>query len=418
MAGLSLGACSNRATGVMRAQAIPPDSGATMLPMLVATTRAASRDDDGTLFSGERGRGLSFVDVTVSIPPTHKTGEVSWPDSLPADPKRSFATAKAVVLDGPKALESLRSRLPARGGHVLLFVHGYNNRFEDAVYRFAQIAHDSNAQVVPVLFTWPSRGRTLSYPFDRESANFSRDALENVLRALTREPRIKEVSVLAHSMGNWVTLEALRQMAIRDGRVAAKVGNVMLAAPDVDIDVAATQIRGMGKPLPRITLFTSTDDRALRASRTFWGSSARLGAIDPATEPYRSALARFGITALDLTQLRTGDPLSHGKFAESPDVVRFIGRRLADNQTVGHEPSLGETIGDVVVSSARVAGHVAGAALTAPVAVIDPHSRQSFVDKLQQVAPTASDGATPIVGPLDASDVAVTRGPSPARRRP
>jgi len=28
-------------------------------------------------------------------------------------------------------------------GKVLIFVHGFNNRFDDAVYRFAQIVHDS-----------------------------------------------------------------------------------------------------------------------------------------------------------------------------------------------------------------------------------------------------------------------------------
>jgi esterase/lipase superfamily enzyme len=33
---------------------------------------------------------------------------------------------------------------------VLVFVHGFNNRFEDAVYRFAQIVHDTRADVVPV----------------------------------------------------------------------------------------------------------------------------------------------------------------------------------------------------------------------------------------------------------------------------
>ena len=54
------------------------------------------------------------------------------------------------------------------------------------------------------------------------------------------------VTVLAHSMGNWVTLEALRQMAIRDGRVAAKIRNVILAAPDVDLDLAREQIAGDG----------------------------------------------------------------------------------------------------------------------------------------------------------------------------
>jgi esterase/lipase superfamily enzyme len=46
---------------------------------------------------------------------------------------------------------------------VLVFIHGFNNRFDDAVFRFAQIVHDADARVVPVLFTWPSRGSVLAY---------------------------------------------------------------------------------------------------------------------------------------------------------------------------------------------------------------------------------------------------------------
>src|SRR6202030_2630354 len=100
---------------------------------------------------------------------------------------------------------------------------GYNTRFAEAVYRLAQISHDSGAPAVPVLFTWPSRGRPLVYTYDRESTNFSRDALEDVLQCLAKDPAVGEISILAHSMGNWVTLEALRQMSIRNRGLPAKI---------------------------------------------------------------------------------------------------------------------------------------------------------------------------------------------------
>ena len=78
---------------------------------------------------------------------------------------------------------------------MLIFVHGFNNRFDDAVYRFAQIVHDSKAEAVPVLFTWPSRGdvRLRSYTYDRESANYSRDALEELIDQLAADPHVKEI---------------------------------------------------------------------------------------------------------------------------------------------------------------------------------------------------------------------------------
>src|SRR5690606_30137597 len=125
---------------------------------------------------------------------------------------------------------------------VLVFVHGYNTRFEEAVYRFAQIVHDSRAPALPVLFTWPSRGRLLEYAYDRESANYSRDALEAILQTMAKDKAVGEISILAHSMGNWVTLEALRQMSIRNGALSPKIKSVMLAAPDVDVDVFRRQI--------------------------------------------------------------------------------------------------------------------------------------------------------------------------------
>jgi len=116
---------------------------------------------------------------------------------------------------------------------VLVFIHGFNNRFEDSVYRFAQIVHDSGTTSVPILVTWPSRGRLTAYGYDRESTNYTRNALEDLFQFLKRDPGIGEVSILAHSMGTWLALEGLRQMAIRDGGLPPKFSNVMLAAPDV-----------------------------------------------------------------------------------------------------------------------------------------------------------------------------------------
>jgi esterase/lipase superfamily enzyme len=60
---------------------------------------------------------------------------------------------------------------------------------------------------------------------------------------------------------------------------------VILAAPDVDVDVFQSDILDMGNPHPKFTLFASRDDKALAISRWVWGSDARLGAIDPNVEP-------------------------------------------------------------------------------------------------------------------------------------
>jgi esterase/lipase superfamily enzyme len=386
----ALGGCGFRAPDAMlpvQAQAL----GAQRVPILVATTRKEV-PDPGILFGGERARHASFRRIDVSVPPAHRVGEVEWPDTSPGDPARHFVTLRSDALDGAGLRSSLRELIRQSGQRrVFVFVHGYNSQFDDAVFRLAQIKHDSAAPGVAVLFTWPSRGRLLSYPYDRESATYSRGALEHLLAELAAEPAVGEINVLAHSMGNWVTLEALRQQAIRKGRVPEKIRNVMLAAPDVDIDVARTQVQDLGPSRPKITLFVAQDDRALAFSRLFWGSTVQLGAIDPEREPYRSALARANITAIDLTRMRSGDPLHHATFAQSAEVVRSIGARLVAGQNVGQEDTLGEGIGLVVGAAARSVGAAATAAVSIPAATVDPASRRNLEDSFRAILPGASD---------------------------
>jgi esterase/lipase superfamily enzyme len=278
---------------------------------------------------------------------------------------------------------------------VLVFIHGFNNRFDDAVFRFAQIVHDAGTPVVPVLFTWPSRGSVLAYGYDRESNTYSRNALESTLKTLASDPAVGEISILAHSMGNLVTLEALRQMAIRDGRIAPKIRNVLLAAPDVDVDLFREAILDMGKSRPGFTLFLSQDDRALAISRRIWGD-VRLGAIDPEQEPYRSNLESAGITVLNLSGLRTGDPLNHSKFAQSPEVVRIIGRELAEGQTLtDSRVGVGDRIIQVTAGAAAAVGTAAGLAVSAPVAVIDPHTRENLKGHVENLGQAVSGTVSP-----------------------
>ncbi|KFG71059.1 alpha/beta hydrolase [Microvirga sp. BSC39] len=393
---LGLNACASlRGTLVPVAESVP---GTTKVDMLVATTRMPSSDPE-EFFSGNRGPALSFAEFTVSIPPeaNRKQGEVQWPRSVPGNPATDFVTLKADIIDRTQAAAWFRRtvrQVPQR--RVLVFIHGFNNRFDDAIFRFAQIVHDAGTPVVPVLFTWPSRGSVLAYGYDRESNTYSRNALETTLRTLASDPSVGEISILAHSMGNWVTLEALRQMAIRDRRVAPKIRNVLLAAPDVDVDLFREAIMDMGKGRPGFTLFVSQDDRALAVSRRLWGDAVRLGAIDPEQEPYRSEMEQAGITVLNLSKLRSGDPLNHSKYAESPEVVRIIGRELAEGQTLtDSRVGVGDRIIQVTTGAAAAIGTAAGLAVSAPVAVIDPRTRQNFQGHVENFGQAVSGAVSP-----------------------
>jgi esterase/lipase superfamily enzyme len=353
--------------------------------MLVATTRAPVAEPPGVMFGGERAIGLAFADIAVSIPPdvVRKIGEVQWPASPPGNPAREFVTTRADRMDLKQARANFDQRLaktPSR--HVLIFVHGYNTRFEEAVYRFAQVTHDAHADVVPVLFTWPSRGRALEYLYDRESANYSRDALEAVLQAVVDDPNVASVSMLSHSLGNFVAVEALRQMAIRHHGLSSKIKDIMLASPDIDVDVFRRQIAEIeiDDKQPPVTLFVSQDDHALGISKLLAGDEPRLGAVDPTAEPYRGILERAHVHVVDLTTMAADDPTNHNKFANS-DVVSRIGLRLASGQPLNDAKSnLGESVGIIAVNAADAMGKATAAVVTTPF-----NSDESVMDAPQPI---------------------------------
>jgi esterase/lipase superfamily enzyme len=134
-------------------------------------------------------------------------------------------------------------------------------------------------------------------------------------------------------MGNWVTLEALRTMANRSKRIAAKIKNVLLVAPDVDVDVFRTQIQSLGAPRPRIALFVSRDDKALALSKTIWGGVQRLGDVDPTAEPYRSEFERDRIEVFDLTALKSPGDNAHSRaFDDITTVVTMLKARFGEDQ--------------------------------------------------------------------------------------
>jgi len=376
-----VGGCASRPYGDLIVGTTAP--GASQVDLLVVTTRAPVVAPAGVMFGGERARGLNFADIVVSIPPTHKAGDVEWPKSPPGDPERDFVTLRADRMDFPQAKAEFEARLARTPGRkVLVFVHGYNTRFEEAVYRFAQIVHDAGVDVAPLLFTWPSGGGAADYVYDRDSAMYSRDALESGLQRLVDNPKVGSISLLAHSMGNYLAVEALRQMAIRDRGLPAKIRDVMLASPDIDVDVFRREIAEIDATArtTRFTLFVSRDDKALGLSSFLARDAARLGSLDPSQEPYSSMLAKARVNVVDLTSFASVDAFNHSKFA-SGEVVTAIGDRLEEGQALTDAKSgVVESLGGFT----RGALNVAADAATAPIRIGDPTREEKSVDTAEQ----------------------------------
>lgn len=290
---------------------------------------------------------------------------MQWPRGLRPDARTDFVAVKASDMSHADVDRWFLS-VAGKKRKLFVFVHGYNNTFQSSAYRLAQITHDSGTEAAPVLFTWPSRGHVLDYVYDKESATYSRDALEYLLTRAAENPNVSDITVMAHSMGNWTMIEALRQMSIRRGRVLPKIKNVIMASPDLDVQVFRSQLLQIAEPRPRITIFLSQDDQALALSRHLGGNIDRVGAIDPDKEPYRSKLKEFHIVVINLTKLRGGDGLHHSKFAQSPEIVRLIGKRLIEGQQIaGRDLTLGERISGATAGVGGSIGHSVGRVVAA-----------------------------------------------------
>jgi esterase/lipase superfamily enzyme len=182
-----------------------------------------------------------------------------------------------------------------------------------------------------VLFTWASRGKVGAYIYDTNSATTARDDLEHTLRLLFASDA-DQINILAHSMGNWVAVEAMRQIKISGQRLPTdKIGSVFLADADIDMDVFRSQMRRFGKPKKPFYVVVSKDDRALRFSSMIAGGRSRLG-----DDANIEELAALGATVIDLTDVKATDPSNHSKYAQLADVAPKLTAVLA--RGVGASP--------------------------------------------------------------------------------
>lgn len=293
--------------------------------LFIITTRALD-PDPAVLFSDERSDRLGFAAVTVTIPTTHVPGRIERAHRLPPDPARHLTVIDPVLLQTEgafvTALNAELDKRPREDRSVLVFVHGYNTSLADAILRLGQFVEDSGFRGVPVLFSWASGGRLLNYVYDLNSVLSARDDLLHAAEILGRTGA-RAADVVAHSMGNLLTVEAMRQAQLL-GRFKerGRLRYIILASPDIDVDLFRRQLEPFPRDERRFFVLISRDDEALRVSRPLAGGVARVGAGDIAT------LTEIGVTVIDLSEIRVGES-SHSKFADSPEIVRLIGARLS-----------------------------------------------------------------------------------------
>jgi len=320
--------------------------------IFLATTREAT-ESVGAFYSDKRAPELGLASVQVSIPPTHIVGELERPTRLPPDPTTEFAIVEPTVYATDTAFIASINRelkeIPKEKRDILFFVHGYNNTTSDALLRLAQFVEDSGFEGVPVLFDWASAASLTRYVYDLNSSLIAREKIPEI-SAIMAKTNAERYDVFAHSMGAFLVMEAMRDQAQQGTfNKLGRIQNIVLASPDIDMDLFRAQLKQIDTKFDRFYVLLSRDDSALNISSRISGGVPRVGVSD-ITE-----LAELGVVAIDLTEISDSSSGTHSKFAGSPEIVKLIGTGLNDNSRFNRSQrvrQLGDIIGSLPIAIA------------------------------------------------------------------
>jgi esterase/lipase superfamily enzyme len=210
------------------------------------------------------------------------------------------------------------------------------------------ICHYLGHDFVCVILTWPAGGKGvfMGYNVDRESSEFAVADMKKAIRAIGGTEGVRAVHLIAHSRGTDVLTSAIQQLGIEaySSRSSLsqqlKVKNIVLFAPDIDIDVASTKLFGVvsdpdarygPKKNPNgvfpqgnvhVTIYSSPDDKALGVSSFLFSSNMRLGQQDldrTNAQAFGEGAGSAGL--VDFIEVNgTSDMFGHGYFLSNPAV--------------------------------------------------------------------------------------------------
>ena len=301
---------------------LPDAFESTQVELLYVTDRRPETDADGNLFYGfERSNSLAVGTTVVDL-----GQNVAWEDLVTASKNGTrsiefdlqsvstteFARLPALptpytIVDGRVVedpdIVATRNEVVGRlqeavarqlaltpRKDVYLYVHGYRNTFESASFALAELWHFLGREGLPIVYSWPAGFPGLfGYTYDRESSEFTVFHLKQAIKWLSQQPDIENIHIIAHSRGTDVTMSAVRELVIEargaDDRPQRrfKIENIVLAAPDLDLEVAIQRIGAerITLEIGQMTMYTSPADKAIGlAERLFSSPRGRLGTLD------------------------------------------------------------------------------------------------------------------------------------------
>lgn len=255
---------------------------------------------------------------------------------------------------------------------AVVFIHGFNNSFDEAVLRLAQAWHFTGRQGVPIVFTWPagSPGLLSGYQHDRESGEYANLHLKMLLVALARDPQIERIHIIAHSRGTDVAITAVRELhaEIRGGLGASfvcsslgipspggqplgsafkpplsyiplKLETLVLAAPDLDIEVFSQRYIGENVLLAakKTVIYYSENDSALGISDWLFNSSSRVGNFKRSDMNQQAIALTESLTNLELINCRVTGGSTHSYVLQHPAALSDLILLLREKRAPGAE---------------------------------------------------------------------------------
>jgi len=317
---------TERRTGVAKAVAPPTaPSGERRGRQSYAVHRVyfATNREIGDISVAETDRAVEpeaiyYGAADVSIPDDHLIGKLERPRhflwlEMREDPNRHIAVLSHSILRGEQFVQQVRRQADNRK-MALVFVHGYNSMgLDDAIRRTAQIAHDIMFQGPAIAFSWTSQGALTQYAADENEALYAADDLMRLLREL-KLGGIEHIYLLAHSMGSRLCVDIAKELY--DRNEGPRVACLVLAAPDVDRGVFKRRVPALSYAAESITLYASSGDAAMVASRKLHGGRPRAGDSS-------EILICSGVDSIDATDVDT-DWLGHGYFARDVRLLEDI----------------------------------------------------------------------------------------------
>jgi esterase/lipase superfamily enzyme len=321
-------ACSLSACGTADGIRTTAVAEARPLELFYATTRAPL-PDPSMVFGKDRGE-LSYGIAEVAIPPNHIIGRNEQPSVFrfewSADERKHIAMRGTRPLENDEFVAQLNLAIKqSRNRQLMVFVHGFNTDFAQAVRGLAQFATDLKFEGPVLLFSWPSQSSIMGYATDSTNVEWSQTHLTTVLKDVVDRTDAEQIFVFAHSMGSRALTRAHLNLAAERMLDIYKVEQMILIAPDIDADLFRQDIAPkLARTFTPVTLYASSSDRALAASKTFNGHPR-------AGDSGRGLVITPGVETVDVSDASSGF-LGHTYFSEDRRIMEDIYAILSSGQ--------------------------------------------------------------------------------------